>query len=133
MKKIAIAVLLLFAASLFGSALAAACTSQMGAAPIGTQVQAPSSCRASHACAAGSCFAPIHQIGCWIDHGSIAVAQRSQSVGALVKAPEPTIIPVLSISGSPHDAIARSRFSTVNAVGIAGYTEVYARTGRLLI
>ncbi len=131
MKKIALTVLFLFTASLFGNALAAACAAQAReAAPASMQMQAPPSCCDDPACGAASCSNAMHEFGCAGDLGSVAVAQSS---GAIVKAPTLAIVPVLTVPCSAHDVIARSKFSTVRAIGIARYAEVYARTGRLLI
>ena len=133
MKKLAIAILILFATSLFGAAFASGCMAMPRAPAMGAQESAPSCCEVKAACVGGSCFAAVHDADCSADHGAVAVGQKSQSAVDLVKAPEPSIVPALLLATITRDAIARPQSRTRDSSRIAGYADIYARTGRLLI
>ncbi len=133
MKQLAIAVLLLFATSLLGDAFASGCAAMTRAPAEQTQVASPSCCDFRAACMGGSCFARVRQAGCTSDHGSVAVAQKSEPAGDLTKAPALTFVAVLSLVTIAHKNVHRSRPRIGDAVRIASYADIFARTGRLLI
>ena len=133
MKKLTIAVLILFATSLFGAAFASGCMAMPDAPAMGAQERAPSCCAVKSACIGGSCFAPVHKAGCSADHGVVAVGQKSQSSIDLVKAPAPAIVPAPLFTALVHNAITRPPSRAHDSARIAGYADMYARTGRLLI
>lgn len=132
MKKLTAAVLILFATSLFGAAFASGCMAMPRARAMSAQEPMPC-CALKVACAGGSCFASVHEAGCSADHGTNAVAQKSQSANDLVKAPVPAITPSPWFVASARDDIARPPSGISVSVFIAGYADTYARTGRLLI
>jgi hypothetical protein len=136
MKNIAIAVLVLFAASLFGSAFVTGCMAAPRAdamdMPI-AQSTTPSCCAVEAACMGASCFAGIHTSGCKADHGWTAVAKNAQAASDLAKAPVPAIIPALSLVAIVSNKVYRPKPSTRDPAGVGRYADIYARTGRLLI
>lgn len=133
MKNFAAAVLILFAASLIGGAFATGCMASPRAEAADMQMEAPSCCDLQAACMGGSCFAGVHKAGCKADHGSIAVAQKSQAAGDLAKAPVLAIVPVLSLLTIAHEDVPRPKSRIGDPACIAGYADIFARTGRLLI
>lgn len=135
MKTLSIAILLLFATSLFGAAFANDCVAMPRAPGMTDQAQgqAPSCCEVKAACLGGSCIATRHDAGCTSDHGLVAAGQKSQSAPDLVKAPELSIVPALLLATAARNIIARYPYRPRDSVHITGYADVYARTGRLLI
>lgn len=132
MKNVALAILILFTASLIGGAFATGCMASPRAAAE-MQMESPSCCDLQVACMGGSCFARVHEAGCTADRGSIAVAQKSQAAGDLAKAPALAIVPVLSLITIAHEGVPRPKSRIGDPVCIAGYADIFARTGRLLI
>lgn len=133
MKKLTVAILILFATSLFGAAFASGCMAAPRAGAMSAQEQAPPCCALKAACAGGSCFASVDKAGCSADRGVTAVAQKSQSASDLVKAPAPAIVPSPWLATVARDDIARPPPHTSDSIFVAGYADIYARTGRLLI
>lgn len=133
MKKLTIAVLFLFATSLFGAAFASGCMATARATEMGTQMQEPTCCAVKAACMGGSCFARVHDAGCTSDHETITASQKSQSAAELIKAPSQTIVPTLLLTTVSHYDIVRPPSRQRDFVHIEGYAGIYERTGRLLI
>ena len=131
MKKLTVAILILFATSLFGAAFASGCMAAPGA--MSAQEQTMPCCALKAACAGGSCFASVHKAGCTADHGTTAVAQKSLSASDLAKASAPAIVPSPWLVAIARDDIARPPSRISPSIFIAGYADIYARTGRLLI
>lgn len=132
MKNLAIAVLLLFAASLFGRALASRCMPALETAQAGIQMQMPSCCDVKAACEGGSCFASVHAPGCTADAGTFAVAAKAVSVNVAAPVPTQVLIPAPT-KIIPDDYIRPPNLRKSGHPLIAGYGDIYARTGRLLI
>ncbi len=135
MKKLTVAILILFATSLFGAAFASACMSMAAprAGAVSAQEQMLPCCALKTACAGGSCFASKHNAGCPADHGVTAVGQKSQAASDLVKAPVSAIIPSPRPIEITSVGIARPPSRISVSISIAGYADICARTGRLLI
>lgn len=133
MKKLTVAILVLFATSLFGAAFASGCMAMPRAAAMSAPEETMPCCALKAACAGGSCFASVHKAGCSSDHGTTAVSQKSQSASDLVTAPAPTNVPSPWLVAIARDDIARPPSRISNSIFIAGYADIYARTGRLLI
>lgn len=136
MKNITIAVLVLFAASLFGGAFVTGCLAAPRADATDmliAQSTTPSCCAVEAACMGASCFAGIHATGCKADHGWTAVAKSTQAAADLAKAPVPAIVPALFLVAIMSDKVHRPRLSTCDPAGVCTYADIYARTGRLLI
>ncbi len=133
MKKLTVAILILFATSLFGAAFASDCMAAPRAGAMSAQEQTMPCCALKAACAGGSCFASVHKAGCSADHGTTAVAQKSQSASDLIKAPAAAIVPSPWLVAIARDDIARPPPRISDSIFIAGYADTYARTGRLLI
>ena len=133
MKRTAIAVLILFIASLLGGTFAAGCMAAPRMSQPGVHMQVLPCCAVKAACAGGSCYASAHMTGCMSDAGTFAVAQKVDAASIIIKLPPPIIVPVVSLTTIASIDLplppARAR---VHA-DIAGYADVYARTGRLLI
>lgn len=133
MKKLTVAILILFATSLLGAAFASACMAAPRAGAMSAQEQMPPCCALKAACAGGSCFASTHEAGCTADHGATAVGQKSQAASDLVKAPVSAIIPSPRLVAIARAGAARPPSRISDSISIAGYADIYARTGRLLI
>lgn len=131
MKKLTVAMLILFATSLFGAAFASNCMAAPRADSMSAQEQMPSCCDLKVACAGGSCFAVVHNAGCSADHGASALGQKSQAASDL--APAPAIVPSPWFVPLARDDEARPPPRIAASLVIAGYADIYARTGRLLI
>lgn len=132
MKKLTVAILILFASSLFAAAFASGCMAVPRSGAMSAQEQMPC-CALKAACAGGSCFASVHQDGCPADHGVTAVSQKSQSASDFFKTPASAIIPSPWVVAIARDDIARPPSRTSHSIFVAGYADIYARTGRLLI
>ena len=133
MKKLTVAMLILFVTSLFGAAFASSCMDVPRAGAMNAQGQTLACFALKAACAGSSCFATVHDAGCSADHGVTAVGQKVQSASDLVKAPAAVIIPSPWLVAIARDAIVRPPPRISDSIFIAGYADTYARTGRLLI
>lgn len=133
MKKLTVAILILFATSLFVAAFASGCMAAPRAGAMSAQESAMPCCALKAACAGGSCFASKHDAGCSADHSATAVGQKSQSASDLVKAPVSAIIPSPRLVAIARAGVAPPPSPMSDSVYIAGYADIYARTGRLLI
>lgn len=130
MKRLSIAVLLLFAASLFGGAFASSCIGAL-AAFTGVQAQAPSCCALEAGCAGATCLASVQSAGCIADTESFAVTKATGTDN--LKAPASTValvvVPTVIDLGRTLHRCGPPR----HAKAIGGYGDTFARTGRLLI
>lgn len=130
MKRLAIAVLFLFVASLIGGAFADSCLA-MPRSKAGVETRVPPCCAMKAACVGGSCSSSASQKNCAASTGSSAV-QESEA-RSLVKfvasvVPHiPTLTP-LAFVASPRPPTAAIGFGE-----IVHYGDMFARTGRLLI
>jgi hypothetical protein len=133
MKRTAIAILLLFVASLVGGAFASDCMAASREMEPGVHAPTPPCCAMKVGCTAGSCYASVHNAGCTADSGTFAVAQKGDAASGLVKIPVPVIVPIVSLTTIAHVAATRPPVPAWGYPSVAGYDDVYARTGRLLI
>ena len=133
MKRIAPAVLLLFALSPF--AVGFSCI----VAPLARSVsaQAQSCCDDLAACLADTNSAGVQHLGCIANTATSALTQSNRSPTDLVKASTPTISFALPPFVFPHEVNSRCRRDlrgyARDCAAVSGYGDTFARTGRLLI
>ncbi len=131
MRKFASAVLFLFVVSLIGSAFADSCMA-MSRGNAGVEAPTPPCCAMKAACAGGVCTSAVQQTGCVSQAAWSAVVQK-HDVGGF-----PKFVPVL-VAINPSPTMAAKVASPPSLVPrcrhaeIVDYSDIFARTGRLLI
>lgn len=131
MRKFATAVLFLFAVSLIGSAFADSCIA-MSRGNAGVEAPTPPCCAMKSACFGGGCSSSIQQTGCLSQATWSAVVQKHE-IGGL-----PKFVPVL-VAIEPASTTAKKAASPppllppCRHAEIVDYSDIFARTGRLLI
>lgn len=131
MKRFASAILFLFVASLIGSAFASSCMA-MPRGSAGVEAPMPPCCAMKAACVGGVCSSSVQQTGC-VSHAAWSAVVQKYDVAGL-----PKFVPVVvAINSSP--TIAATAASPPPLVPpcrhaeIVDYSDIFARTGRLLI
>jgi len=131
MKRFAPALLLLFVASLLGSAIAETCMAASQSQP-GVAMQALPCCAMKVGCIGGTCTSAIQQVGCTAETGWFAVARKDEVAG-LAKLVLPLVVAIPSLTRVAHARPPPLPVPVRNQAEIVSYGDVYARTGRLLI
>jgi hypothetical protein len=131
MKRFAYAVLFLFVASLIGSAFASSCMA-MQRGSVGVEAPTPPCCAMKAACVGGACSSSGLHTDCLSQTAWSAVVQKYDAGGL------PKFVPVVvAINPSPiMSATAASPPPLVppcRHAEIVDYSDIFARTGRLLI
>jgi len=131
MKRLSIAVLLLFATSLIGGAFASSCIAERAIAA-GKTVQAPSCCALEAGCTGVACLASVQSVGCHADADSVAVTKKPSGTDNLTAPVSTAVLAVVPTAIDLGRSPQRSG-PPRKANAISGYGDTYARTGRLLI